>query len=128
MKKTFLIISAIALTVILTSGKIKTTTMEQPEDKPTIYYVLFHSPGAKWVSSLSFQEQPGVMDHVNYMAGFLESKKLVEGGPFLDNSGGMMVFNGTKEEAEKIANADPAVKAGLLKVVVRPWMVAMSSK
>jgi uncharacterized protein YciI len=128
MKKAILIISAIALTIALTSGKISNKPMQQGDDKPTIYYVLFHSPGAKWVSGVSFQEQPGVMEHVKYMAGFVESKKLVEGVPFLDNSGGMMVFNGTKEEAEKIANADPAVKAGLLKVTVKPWMVAMSSK
>jgi uncharacterized protein YciI len=128
MRKTILILSAIALIGILTSSKPKTTPMEQQDKKPTIYQVLFHSPGPKWVDSLSFQEQPGVMEHVNYMAGFLQSKKLVEGGPFLDNSGGMMVFKGTKEEAEKIANADPAVKAGLLKVTVRPWMVAMSTK
>lgn len=128
MKTTVLIISVIALTLILTSSKILTRTMQPGDDKPTIYYVLFHTPGAKWVSGVSFQEQPGVMDHVKYMASFMQDKKLVEGGPFLDNSGGMMVFNGTREEAEKIANADPAVKAGLLKVTVRPWMVAMSTK
>ena len=101
--------------------------MEQQKNKPTIYHVLFHSPGAKWTAGVSFQQQPGVMEHVNYMASFIESKKLVEGGPFLDNSGGMMVFSGTKEEAEKIANDDPAVKGGLLKVTVKPWMVAMST-
>jgi uncharacterized protein YciI len=128
MRRPLLIVSAIALIALLTSSKINTTSMQQQDEKPTIYYVLFHSPGAKWVNNLSFQQQPGVMDHVNYMASFLESKKLVEGGPFLDNSGGMMVFSGTKEEAEKIANADPAVKAGLLKVTVKPWMVAMSTK
>lgn len=128
MSKTILILSAIALTGILTSSKIKTTIMEQQDNKPTIYQVLFHSPGIKWVDSLSFQEQSGVKEHVNYMATFLQSKKLVEGGPFLDNSGGMMIFNGTIEEAEKIANADPAVKSGLLKVTVRPWMVVMSTK
>src|ERR1043165_2600327 len=122
------IIAAITLLVILTSAKHKTAAMPQQDKQPTIYYVLFHSPGPKWVDSLGFQQQPGVMDHVNYMATFLKSKKLVEGGPFLDNSGGMMVFNGTKEEAEKITNADPAVKAGLLKVAVKPWMVAMSTK
>ncbi len=128
MSKTILIISAIALTGILTSTKIKTTTMEQQDKKPTIYQVLFHSPGEKWIDSLSFQKQPGVIEHVNYMATFLQSKKLVEGGPFLDNSGGMMVLSGTTEEAEKIANEDPAVKSGLLKVTVRPWMVVMSTK
>ena len=102
--------------------------MEQPVNAPTVYHVLFHSPGEKWVESLPFQQQPGVMAHVSYTAAFLENNKLVEGGPFLDHSGGMMVFSGSKEEAEEIANADPAVKNGLLKVIVRPWLVAMSTK
>lgn len=126
--KVILILSVILLAGILTSGRSQTMTAENQAGKRPVYHVIFHTPGIKWVDSLSFQEQPGVMEHINYMATFLESKKLVEGGPFLDNSGGMMVFNGTKEEAEKIANADPAVKAGLLKVSVRPWLVAMSTK
>jgi uncharacterized protein YciI len=95
---------------------------------PNIYYVLFHSPGEKWVDSLSFQEQPGVEEHVGYMASFLESGRLAIGGPFLDNSGGMMVFRAeNQEEAETTANADPAVKKGLLKVTVKPWFAAMTT-
>ncbi|MBL7960430.1 hypothetical protein JNL27_09360 [bacterium] len=101
--------------------------MKQQKNKP-VYHVIFHTPGPKWVDSLSFQEQPGIVEHINYMATILESKRLVEGGPFLDNSGGMMVFDGSKDEAEKVANADPAVKAGLLKFKVKPWLVAMSRK
>ena len=66
------------------------------------------------------------MEHVQYMAGFIQSKKLVIGGPFLDDSGGMMVMSAeSREEAEKIAKADPSVQKGLLKVDVKPWMAAM---
>ena len=61
------------------------------------------------------------------MAGFLEKGTLVMGGPFLDDSGGMMVMNASPADAKAAAEGDPAVKAGLLKVVVRPWMVPMSS-
>jgi uncharacterized protein YciI len=85
--------------------------------------VLFHSPGKQWVDSLSFNEQPGIDEHVNYYAGLLEKNKLHEGGPFLDNSGGMMILNVNKPDAEKIANDDPAVKKGLLKVEVKQWLV-----
>lgn len=98
------------------------------DKKPQVYYVLFHSPGEKWVDTLQFNQQPGVMEHVQYMATFLESRKLVMGGPFLDNSGGMMIYMcEKKEDAEKIANEDPSVKKGLLKVQVKPWLAAMSS-
>lgn len=87
-----------------------------------------HSPGDNWVQGVSFREQPGVMEHVQYMASFIESRKLVIGGPFLDNTGGMMVMQAdTQEEAERIANADPTVVNKLLKVTVKPWMAAMKT-
>lgn len=45
--------------------------------------------------------------------------RLALGGPFLDDSGGMMV-------AVPVAAEDPAVKSGLLRYTVRPWLVAMT--
>lgn len=62
------------------------------------------------------------------MFSFAESGKLVIGGPFLDDSGGMMVLRAdSMEEAEQIANADPAVQSGLLKVHVKEWFVPMAT-
>jgi uncharacterized protein len=97
-------------------------------DQPQIYYVLFHTPGTSWVEGTDFRQQPGVKEHVNYMASFLGTGKLVIGGPFLDNSGGMMVLRASsQEEAEFLAAADPAVQGGLLKVAVKPWFVPMAT-
>jgi uncharacterized protein YciI len=62
------------------------------------------------------------------MMSFIESGKLVIGGPFLDDSGGMMVLRAESiEEAEQIANADPSVQSGLLKVHVKEWFVPMAT-
>lgn len=95
---------------------------------PLIYFVLFHSPGTKWIDGVGFREQPGVMEHVQYMADFQATGSMVIGGPFLDDSGGMMVLRAeNQDEAEAIANADPSVKNGLLKVQVKPWMVVFES-
>lgn len=95
---------------------------------PPIYFVLFHSPGTKWIDGVGFREQPGVMEHVQYMAGFQETGSMVIGGPYLDDTGGMMVLRAeNQEDAEAIANADPSVKNGLLKVQVKPWMVVFES-
>lgn len=102
---------------------------DNPEGKAeeTVYYVIVHSPGDAWKPGVDFREQPGVMDHVQYMAQFLEKGTLVMGGPFLDNSGGMMVLQApSREAAEQIAYNDPTVKNGLLKATVKPWFVAMS--
>lgn len=95
---------------------------------PSIFYALFHSPGARWQEGIGFREQPGVGAHVQYMAQQQQAGLLVFGGPFLDDSGGMMVLRADSiEEAVAIAEADPTVLDGLLKVAVKPWMMAMNS-
>ena len=119
---------AIVAAALAAAQEKKGGSMAQDPATPPVYFVLCHSPGAKWDANRSFQEQPGIGEHVAYMAGLLKKGLIVMGGPFLDNSGGMMVSRfGTIEEARKAADDDPGVKAGLLNVVVRPWMVPMSS-
>lgn len=62
------------------------------------------------------------------MMGFLETGHMQLGGPFLDDTGGMMVMRAaSREEAEGFANADPCVKNGLLNVQVKPWMAVFES-
>jgi uncharacterized protein YciI len=95
------------------------------EDAPKTYYVLLHSPGPHWNKAKSFREQPGIQAHIAYMGGFDKAGKLVIGGPFLDNTGGLMVLEAASlDEAKAEAMADPTVKSGLLKVTVHPWLVA----
>ena len=95
---------------------------------PPVYYAFFHTPGPRWAEGAGFREQPGVGAHVQYMAQQLEAGRLVFGGPFLDDSGGMMVLRADSQaEAVAIAEADPTVLDGLLRVAVKPWMMAMNS-
>jgi len=126
MKKSLIVLILFILAFSFISSKSKIIASKKTDGDRVFYSVLFHSPGERWVDSLSFRDQPGIEEHVNYMGLLLKNKKLVLGGPFLDNSGGMVIFDGTIEEAEKAANDDPAVKNCLLKVKVKPWMVVMS--
>lgn len=118
----------LSITGILVFHVFVSVNTGQEKLKPAVYHVIIHSPGPQWVKSLSFREQPGIEAHINYMSSLSEGKKLWEGGPFLDNSGGMAVCIGTKEEVEIMASDDPAVKAGLLRFTIKPWLVAMSQK
>ena len=94
---------------------------------PPTYYVLFHSPGPAWKPGVGFRDQPGIGDHVAYLGGLQAKGLVVMGGPFLDNSGGMQILSTTsEEEAQVLGEADPAVKAGLLRVTVRPWLAAFA--
>lgn len=95
---------------------------------PPVFFVLFHTPGPRWADGAGFREQPGVENHVQYMADQLAAGSLIFGGPFLDDSGGMMVLRAdSREQAVAIAEADPTVANGLLRVAVKPWMMAMNS-
>ncbi len=94
---------------------------------PVTYQVLFHSPGPAWKAGISFREQPGIQEHVRYMMGLLEKGTLVFGGPLLDDSGGIAVLNTGADEAKQLGENDPAVKSGLLRVTVRPWLVPLSN-
>lgn len=95
---------------------------------PQVFHVMFHSPGPQWKEGVLFHLQTGVDKHIQYMAGLLQQDLVVMGGPFTDNSGGMMVSRiSSLEEAQRVASEDPAVKSGLLAVKVRPWMIAMKT-
>lgn len=68
-------------------------------------------------------------DYVDYYRRLLDAGKLSLGGPFLDDSGGMMISvpGASLEEMKNLAEADPAVKVGLLQAIVRPWLVGMKA-
>ena len=63
------------------------------------------------------------------MSQFQEYGQMVIGGPFLDDSGGMMILEiDSQEAAETIATADSSVQNGLLNVTVRPGMLYLSAE
>jgi len=97
---------------------------------PDVRYIILHKPGPAWQLGIDFREQPGVREHVEHY-GAMQTRGLLEmGGPYLTpDSGGMMIpVSGiSEEEIRRIAEADPAVRRGLLEVEVRPWYVAMKT-
>jgi uncharacterized protein YciI len=95
-----------------------------------IRYVIFHGPGPIWEHGKSLFEQTGVREHIEHYRKLHVEGKLALGGPFLDEtSGGMMIPEANVDERELIAfaQADPAVKSGLLTVQIRPWMIGMKA-
>lgn len=105
---------------------------DAPANRPMrdIRFVVLHSPGPAWVAGKGPFEQPGLQAHVDHYRQLLAAGKLALGGPHLDaKGGGMMIPAAGVSEAEisRFASEDPAVKSGLLKVEVRPWLIGMSS-
>jgi uncharacterized protein YciI len=94
-----------------------------------VRFVVLHSPGPKWLAGKTLFEQPGVREHIEHYRKLLEAGKLALGGPHVDDkAGGMMIPTAgvSEEETIRYAAEDPAVKSGLLKAEVRPWLIGMS--
>lgn len=65
--------------------------------------------------------QKGHMAHIGAMA---DAGKLALAGPFIENSHyrGIFILDvATREEAEALVQADPAVKSGRLEAIILPW-------
>lgn len=124
MKKiSFLLTSFFILIAFITNAQEK--TIDKKYEMKT-YYLVFLKKGenrtqdSTTVSKL--QEQ-----HMAHLTKMADSGKMDICGPLLDDGDlrGICIYNvATKEEAEKLANEDPMVKAGRLKVEVHPFYSA----
>jgi len=95
-----------------------------------VRFVVLHMPGPSWQAGKTLLEQPGVMNHVGHYRKLREAGKLAMGGPHVDERGGGMMIPAAgvpQAEIEAFAAEDPAVKSGLLRYEVRPWLVGMSA-
>lgn len=93
-----------------------------------VRHVIVHTPGPAWVAGKSPFDQPGIQEHVAHYRQLQQQGKLALGGPFLDAAaGGMMISEAglSVREISEFAQADPAVKSGLLRAEVRPWLIGM---
>jgi uncharacterized protein YciI len=98
---------------------------ELPPNMTTYYFgVLMRGP--QWTpekTEATAKIQEGHMAHLEAM---WKANKLVLAGPLMDDTEwrGIVIYRTkTIEEAQNLADQDPAVKAGRLKVTMRPWLV-----
>ncbi|RVT83617.1 YciI family protein [Inhella crocodyli] len=129
MKSTHLLVAALLLAVssvaAAQTASAPTTATRPAQD---LRFVVVHAPGPGWDSTKSVFEQPGLQAHIEHYRQWQLQGKLELGGPFMDGAtGGMMLPVAGVPEAEvrRFAAEDPAVKAGLLRAEVRPWLIGM---
>ena len=76
---------------------------------------------------LSEEQAAALQDaHLAHLAALHEAGHLVAAGPLRDPDSryrGLSILTVGVEEAQALAEADPAVKAGKFRVIVLPWMV-----
>ena len=102
--------------------------MDKPEMKT--YYLVFLLKGAN--RNQDSTEAAKIQEaHLAHLTKLSKVGKLVMAGPLLDDMDlrGICVYDvKTLEEAKALAEADPAVKSGRLKVEVHPWMSQRGAK
>jgi uncharacterized protein YciI len=121
--------AALAAALFFTPGSGATVQNKEAPAVPTemtTYYVVFLVKGDVSTPAESPELQNMQERHIAHMKALHEAGKLVIAGPFLDGQTirGICVYKtASADEARTLAEADPAVKSGRLKVEVHPWMV-----
>lgn len=102
--------------------------MKKPtsQDKMTTAYLGFLKRGSKWTPEKTPATEAIQKAHLANINRLAEMKKLVVAGPFGDNGDlrGIFVFRvNSIDEAQALAETDPAVQAGRLAIEMHPWLV-----
>ena len=85
-------------------------------------FVVIYTPGPAWLQGKSITEQPYFREHGRYMQRFFADKRLIMGGPFMDNQGGLGIIDVANEaQAREILEQDPAVLARVFQPHLHPW-------
>ena len=96
-------------------------TTDAPKMKQYFFVMLTKGSNRSQDSTTAANLQKGHMDNMGKMA---KEGKLLVAGPFGDDGEwrGIFILDcATKEEAEALVKADPAVQAGRLGYEIRPW-------
>lgn len=133
MKRLLLALSALAL---LVAPEGLAQTPQQPSRTPdigpggfemTTYYVGFLYRGSKWTPGQTTETEALQKAHMANIQKLAGEGKLLLAGPFTDGGDlrGIFVFRvGSMAEAQALAETDPAVKAGRLRLEFHPWYAA----
>jgi uncharacterized protein YciI len=98
---------------------------EMPPDMTTYYFGVLVR-GEKWTPAKTPETAKIQEGHMGHLTAMWKAGKLVLAGPLLDDTEwrGVLIYRTkTIEEAQKLADDDPAVKAGRLRVTMHPWLI-----
>ena len=95
---------------------------------PSKQYVVLLKRGPKWVADKPAAGQ-ALGNHGRYLQEQMTKGALQLAGPFLDDSGGLILYHASDEpEARAIAEHDPGVVAGILAIdSIRPFDLAFDA-
>jgi len=76
-----------------------------------------------YLETLDKTKDAAILDeHKAYLKKYLDEGKIYAKGPFLDHSGGIIIYKTkNKEEAYEIATKDPVIRDGTRKMIFKAW-------
>jgi len=84
-------------------------------------YAVIYEVGDGWLKGKPLEEQP-LAEHGDYLRYLYQQGILIEGGPYLDDSGGILLIRADNlDMAWEIVEADPAVINEIFLPEVHPW-------
>jgi len=99
----------------------------KPQYEMTHYVAGFFHKGPNWTAEQTDETRRMQEGHLANFAKLAEAGKLIVAGPFGDNGElrGMLIFKlESADEARKLMEADPMLKAGRLTLDLHPWFAA----
>jgi uncharacterized protein YciI len=110
--------------VVVLAGR-SVLAADAPPDMTTYYFGILVR-GEKWTPAKTPETAKIQEGHMGHLEAMWKAGKLVLAGPLTDDGEwrGILIYRTkTIEEAQKLADDDPAVKAGRLKVTMHPWLI-----
>ncbi|MFO0972302.1 MAG: YciI family protein [Phycisphaerae bacterium] len=90
------------------------------------YLVVRLMPGPRWDPNKPRDQQPHIAEHRAYMQSLLADGRMTIGGPFVDDLGGLGVFDASAaRQVRGWIDADPCVRAGVMRYDLRHWRAAV---
>ena len=85
---------------------------------------MIYKPGPRWFAGRPFHEQDGVMHHRDFLAGRYAAGDLVAAGPFLDDTGGIAIYEANSSETlQQALSSDRSIESGLLVYEAHPCIL-----
>ena len=85
-------------------------------------FVLIYTPGPAWQTVKTVAELPFYREHVRYMQQVFATGRLLMGGAFLDNEGGLGILAVENfAQARDIVEHDPFVLGRVVEPHLHPW-------
>lgn len=84
-------------------------------------FVVYFTTGKAWLPGKPHWEQ-GLVPHRHYVKKALAEGILIAGGPFMDQTGGLIILEvDCLEDAKRFADNDPAVIEEKFEAHIHPW-------